>query len=122
MSALTFKKIKRGCYATEDGTYATVVDGYERGQHVGAEGDWKHGSGYDGFVGGEWAAVYDPNGRADHNGGENLNWFATKREAVAECQAHFARKQRERIQAGTVCGTCADEGETSCNCWDEVTL
>src|SRR4051812_34398988 len=25
----------------------------------------------------------------------------------------------ELIKAGVVCGTCADEGERSCSCWDE---
>jgi hypothetical protein len=29
----------------------------------------------------------------------------------------LARTQREAIRSGIVCGTCADEGETSCNCW-----
>lgn len=27
----------------------------------------------------------------------------------------------ELIRTGAVCGTCADEGERSCSCWDRVT-
>lgn len=38
---------------------------------------------------------------------------------VAEKEAQAAKVAA--IRAGTVCGTCADEGETACNCWAEVT-
>ena len=38
-----------------------------------------------GVTGDEWAAVFDPRGRLreDHGAGDNLDWFDTKREAVA---------------------------------------
>ena len=80
-----FTKVEAGWYATEDGTYAVVSDGYEKGAHIGSTGDWKNGSGYEGFIGGEWALVSDPKGRLRTNPelGENLDWFSTKREAVA---------------------------------------
>lgn len=75
---MKFTKIEAGHYATEDGRYAVVSDGYSPGYIRDEYGDVMG-------VGGEWAAVYDPHGglRTDHNAGENLNWFPTKREAVA---------------------------------------
>lgn len=88
MTTMKFRKVEAGCYATDDGRYAVVVDGYEKGKHVGATDDWKSGSGYEGFIGGEWAAVYDARGGAANGEGENLDWFATKREAVACCERH----------------------------------
>lgn len=78
MSALKFKKVQRGLYVSTDGRYAVAHDGYPAIQSVGAD------SHYEGFIGGEWAAVLT---RTD----ENLDWFKTKREAVAYCQQHAAR-------------------------------
>jgi hypothetical protein len=39
-------------------------------------------------TGDEWAAAFDPRGRLreDHGAGDNLDWFDTKREAVAYCE------------------------------------
>lgn len=84
---LALTKVARGWYATQDGRYAAVADGYEPRQHVGAHGD------YEGFIAGEWAAVYDPAGRlrTEHNAGENLDWYPTKRQAV-ECLERHARQ------------------------------
>lgn len=77
-STLKFTKVERGHYATEDGCYAAVVDGYG----PGADEDYQ---------GGEWAAVYSPNGglREDSNVGENLDWFPTMREARACAESHY---------------------------------
>lgn len=75
-TALKFTKVKRGHYATADGRYAVVQDGYT-GRDVAED-----------VFGGEWALVFDPHGRLreHHNDGENLAWFDTKREAVAYAQ------------------------------------
>lgn len=79
---MKFTKVDRGWYATADGHYAVVVDGYKPGAmtFVGTDGTLVEFG-----QGGEWAAVHDPAGelRKFHNAGENLNWFATKREAIA---------------------------------------
>jgi hypothetical protein len=78
---MKFTKIAAGHYATADGTYAVIADGY--GYVTEAERD---GSGiHAGITGGEWAFVRDGQGRlrSDHNVGENIDWFPTKREAVA---------------------------------------
>jgi len=77
-------KVSRGWYATEDGRYAAIADGYEKSLSCGAEGD------YDGFPGGEWAAIYSPGGglREESQIGDNLDWFPTKREAV-ECAERY---------------------------------
>lgn len=85
MTQLTWTRAGRGKQVSTDGRYAVIHDGYETGQHVGAVGDWRNGApgSYEGFVGGEWAAVFDPDGRDD-----NLDWFSTMREAKAECQRH----------------------------------
>lgn len=84
---LNFNRIERGWQATPDGRYAVVQDGYSPSKSAGAEGD------YEGFTGGEWAAVYDPRGRlrTEHNSGENLDWFSTAREAKEYCRRHAAR-------------------------------
>jgi hypothetical protein len=87
-----FTKVARGWYATEDGRYAVVADGYEGSLSVGADVNYsrhsKAGGGYGGFQGGEWALVYDPAGglRESHNAGTNVDWFPTKREAVEHGQ------------------------------------
>lgn len=85
---IKFHRIAAGHYATDDGKWAVVSDGYSPSQSIGADN-----TGYEGFTGGEWAAVYDPQGRLreSHNAGENLDWFPTKREAVA-----FAVKEADR--------------------------
>lgn len=31
-----------------------------------------------------------------------------------------AASTTERIREGSLCGTCADDGETSCECWQSV--
>ncbi len=65
---------------------AVVVDGYTPGHLIDplarANGA-THQEASDGY-GGEWAAVVDPRGRLrdDHNAGENLDWFPTKKAAV----------------------------------------
>jgi hypothetical protein len=84
---MKFNRIERGWQASEDGKYAVIADGYEASKYCGAEGD------YEGFAGGEWAAVYDPQGRlrtAD-DAGDNLDWFSTAREAKEACRQHKAR-------------------------------
>lgn len=86
---LKFTKIEAGHYASTDGHYGVVSDGY--GYIPKAE---REGFGVcAGITGGEWAAVYDPAGnlRDAHNDGDNLDWFPTKREAVEYCNWHAAR-------------------------------
>lgn len=80
MSALKFKKVKRGLYVSTDGRFAVAHDGYEAIQSVGAEAS----TGYEGFQGGEWAAVLTATD-------ENLDWFSTKREAIAYLERYAAR-------------------------------
>jgi hypothetical protein len=81
-TTLKFTKIRAGWYATEDGRYAVIVDGY--GYVPVADRDY-NGSASDG-----WSAVIDPQGRLreDHQAGETLDWFDTKRDAVAYCASH----------------------------------
>lgn len=92
---ITLNRIAAGHYASPCGKYAVVQDGYTPGylrdprdvaNGLPSTADASHG------VGGEWAAVVDPEGRlrTNHNAGENLDWFSTKREAV-ECVNHHAR-------------------------------
>jgi len=87
---LKFQKIGPGWYATADGVWAVVSDGYPAIKSVDASPN----EGYEGFQGGEWATVYDARGRLrdDANEGENLDWFPTKREAVALAQREAARR------------------------------
>lgn len=75
-SELKFTKVQAGWYATEDGRYAVVSEGMN---YVNADGR-SDGADNDG-----WSASFDPNGqlRTDHNAGENLDWFDTKKEAIA---------------------------------------
>ena len=91
-------KVERGWYASEDGRFAVVADGYSPSQSQGA--GWS-GSGagetlsyYEGFIAGEWAAVYSARGglRENSNDGTNLDWFPTKREAVSFIQSYAARE------------------------------
>jgi hypothetical protein len=92
---LTFNRIARGHQATPDGRYAVVQDGYAPGYIVDplalANGA-NRSEAADGY-GGEWAAVYSPNGglREDHNAGDNIDWFPTAREAKEACRAHARR-------------------------------
>lgn len=87
-SQIKLSKIAAGHYAAADGRYAVVADGYTAVVSVGADN-----TGYEGFQGGEWAAIHDPAGqlRVDHQAGETLDWFPTKRDAVACVQRHAAR-------------------------------
>lgn len=90
-----WKKVERGYYVAVGTPYAVVADGYEPGQHVGASRDFDHHTGqgqYEGFIAGEWAAVRFYNviesveQAPNHNDGDNLDWFDTKREAVADIE------------------------------------
>lgn len=82
-TTLKFTKVAAGHYATADGTYFVAVDAYMRG----------HATDDEIGPGGQWAAVYDHRGegRVDHNSGETIEWFSTKREAIAECIEHASR-------------------------------
>ena len=78
---MKFTKVRAGHYATEDGRYAVIVDGYTPSAQLYAE---------ESITGGEWAACFDGEGRLrdDHQVGETLEWYATKREAIAESERH----------------------------------
>lgn len=81
---MKFTKVQKGWYATEDGHWAVVTDGIGYVSQAQREGDGL----LCGVTGNEWAAVFDPKGRLreDHKAGDNLDWFDTKREAVAHCE------------------------------------
>lgn len=89
VSAKDFKKQAAGFYATPDGHYAVISDGYEHVSQTDREGSGVTA----GITGGEWAAIYDPKGQlnADHNSGDNLDWFSTKAEALAHAVQHSQR-------------------------------
>ena len=76
---MKFTKVCAGWYATEDGRYAVVIDGYTPSAELLAE---------ESITGGEWVAVFDGlcRLREDNNAGENLDWFTTKRQAVVHCE------------------------------------
>jgi hypothetical protein len=84
MSELKFYKVEKGCYATDDGRWAVVNDGYGYVSQAERDGDGLLA----GVTGNQWAAVFDPRGRLreDSGLGENLDWFDTKREAIAYCR------------------------------------
>jgi len=87
---IALRKVQAGLYVSDDGQWAVAADGYEAIRSVAAEA----GTGYEGFQGGEWAVVYDARGRLgdDPGLGDNLDWFSTKREAVAAVQREAARR------------------------------
>jgi len=87
---IRWRRDGRGRQVSACGRYAVEVDGYERSQSVGASSDFNYRTGegqYEGFIGGEWGAIVV----ADD---ENIDWFATAREAKAACQAHADRAAR----------------------------
>lgn len=97
---MKFTKVTAGHYVTADGTYAVTADGY--GYVSEAE---RNGSGINcGITGGEWAVVHDAQGRlrADHNVGENIDWFPTKREAVAAAVEYAQGAAHRSAYAETV--------------------
>ena len=57
-TTMKFTKIEAGWYATEDGRYAVIVDGYKPSKSIDSIP-----GGYEGFKGGEWASVFDGQGR-----------------------------------------------------------
>lgn len=89
---LKFIKVRAGWYVTEDGHWAVVSDGYGHVTVAEREGDGI----MCGMTGGQWATCYDPKGqlRLNHQAGENLDWFDTKREAVALANSEAKRMAR----------------------------
>ena len=87
---MKFTKVTRGWYATEDGKWAVIVDGYERVSQADRDGDGMLA----GITGREWALARDPEGRLreSHNAGENVDWFPTMRAAK-----HYARGMAARL-------------------------
>lgn len=75
---MKFTKVERGWYATEDGTYAVMSDGYE----FLTAADAAQSAHYEGVTH-EWAALHDPQGRLreDTDKVDALDWFPTKRQA-----------------------------------------
>ena len=95
---LTFTKVRAGWYATEDGTYAVMHDGYDT-KVVDERGDPEGSNYYEGYRGNEWAFVYDAHGRLREDGyGDNMDWFDTMREAKEAANRHaaYARAAAER--------------------------
>lgn len=89
MTQMQWKRAGRGRQVTTCGHWAVETDGYAPGQHVGADTNFdRHDpntTGYEGFIGGEWATIHHPAGDAatNRNGGETQDWFPTMREAKA---------------------------------------
>jgi hypothetical protein len=77
--ALKFTKVAAGHYATADGRFAVVVDGYTPSAELLE---------LESITGGEWAACFDGGGnlRVNHQAGATLDWYATKRAAIAACE------------------------------------
>jgi hypothetical protein len=87
---LKWKRVKPGLQVSTCGRYSVACDGYESSQSAGRDPGYdRHNPGthnlYEGFVGGEWAAVTNYND-------ENLDWFPTMREAKECCERHLARQ------------------------------
>jgi hypothetical protein len=78
-------KVQAGWYASEDGCWAVVSEG----QGYADAQDRAYGDGNDG-----WALVYDRAGglRKNHNDGENLGWFDTKRDALDALPREYERR------------------------------
>jgi hypothetical protein len=78
----TWKKVERGFYIMPGTRYGVVADGYTPGKSHQAE----VGTGYEGFIAGEWAVVrfaevVSVDKAPDHNDGETMLWEITMREA-----------------------------------------
>ena len=82
---MTFTKVEAGWYATPDGRWGVVSEGHG---YVNAAGR-ALGAGNDG-----WALVYN-GGRHDHQEGETLGWYDTKREAVEAANREARNRQRQ---------------------------
>lgn len=87
---MKFNRIAAGHYATPDGCYAAVSDGWGFTNQDFTNETGVHGQ--------EWAAIYSPDGglREDHQIGETLEWFDTKFEAVEACKRH-AEKETQNV-------------------------
>ena len=72
---LKWKRDGRGRQISTDGRFACQHDGYDAIKSVGAE----EGTGYEGFQGGEWAAILIETD-------DNLDWYPTLREAKERCE------------------------------------
>lgn len=76
-------KIARGHYRLEGTPYSVQSDGYDRSQSISADAN------YEGFTGGEWAVIRhhdETQAILFPDGGENLDWFPTMREARAAAE------------------------------------
>jgi len=95
---MKFNRIAAGHYATEDGCYAVVSDGFGYVSNEQRDGEGLLA----GVTGQEWAAVGSSTGglREDHNAGENLGWYNTKREAVVACEDHNRKQMSLRPMPG----------------------
>lgn len=80
---MKFTKVRAGHYATTDGHYAVVIDGYTPSAELLE---------LESITGGQWAACFDGGGslRINHQAGETLEWFSTKREAIAYCERDYS--------------------------------
>lgn len=47
----------------------------------------------------------------------NRKWFKLTSPILARIFEGSTPSASELVRSGAVCGTCADEGETSCNCY-----
>ncbi len=86
---MKFQKVEAGWYATEDGRFAVVI---ECGGYSNTHDREDNGEGNDG-----WALCFSPGGELlkDHQSGETLEWFNTKREAIAHSDSYGGRAERE---------------------------
>lgn len=89
-----FSKVEAGWYATENGEWAVIIE-VGGGSYVN-----KYSQDVDGEANDGWALVADKGGalRTDHHAGETLDWYPTKRAAVAEGQKRIAQLEAKRVE------------------------
>lgn len=87
---MTWTKVERGFYRLDGTRFAVRSDGYDKSNSIGAE----ESTGYEGFVGGEWAVVRYSDYDLAHDGdGDNMDWWPTMREARADAERMVAREK-----------------------------
>lgn len=90
MSTHKWTKISRGFYSLDGTPFAVAVDGFEQV----AEHDRESDGVLAGITGREWAVIkYREGEEKTSDGGDNLDWFDTMREARAMAEREVERGQ-----------------------------